>query len=192
MLFKKSIITNIMTYTSLILSGLPGSGKSVLSSRLEKILNWKIHSIGDLWRKEHKEAQSNGETKSFEDWWEIQPMEKQLDVNVKLKELLKKGEIIGDSRYSSVYCQDIPSLTIFITASLDIRSDRAYQMGKYDGKSVNEIKTILEKREQDELKMGKELFGDTFDYRHSNNYHLVLNSGNLTIGKEVNSIVNLL
>jgi hypothetical protein len=49
-------------------------------------------------------------------------------------------------------------------------------------KLLEEIEGILEKREEDECVIGKDLFGK--DYRDSSIYHIVLNTGLLSIDQE--------
>ena len=55
-----------MEYTSIVLSGLPGSGKSSLVKRLSDFYNWPIHSIGQIFRQRWKIKYPNQEV-SFED-----------------------------------------------------------------------------------------------------------------------------
>ncbi|MEK6839719.1 MAG: hypothetical protein AABX72_02155 [Nanoarchaeota archaeon] len=112
------------------------------------------------------------------------PLRDQQRKNIEAREVFKRGNVIGDSRYS-MYCKDLPSLLVFVTADLKIRAQRAHTMQKYPGKSVPEIEHILEEREQDEVSIGKKLYGDKFDYRDAAHYGIALNSGVLTVEEEV-------
>jgi cytidylate kinase len=186
----KSEFVAKMKYNSVIFSGLPGSGKSTLCSRLSKEKGWPIYSIGDLWRKEWQRLYPKGE-KSFIDYWASTSREENLRMNVVAREIFVKGDVIGDSRYS-IYCKDTDCLLVFITTELNIRAERAKSTGKYQSKSLEDIKGILLQREEDEVRTGRDLFGKDYDYRDKNNYHLVLNSGILTIEEEFKIIADIL
>jgi cytidylate kinase len=54
--------------------------------------------------------------------------------------------------------------------------------------SISQIAKSLEDRERAELDMAHELYGKDYDYRNRNNYHLVINSGKLSIAQEVSAI----
>ncbi len=177
-----------MVFTSIVISGLPGSGKSTLATRLSKTYGWPIHSIGQLFREKWKTLHPNGEI-PFEAYWRSTTPEENIRVNQELRALIAKGHIIGDSRYS-VYCKDLSSLLLFVTAPIEIRATRALHSEKYAGRSREEIKNILEQREQDELETGQQLF--EIDYRNPVHYHLVLNSGMLTVEQEVGLVKKLM
>ena len=169
---------------SIILSGLPLSGKTTLAKKLGEMYHWHIYAIGQLWRDQWKEQYPKGEV-SFEEFWRGVPLKDQQKINVKAREIFKAGNVIGDSRYS-IYCKDLPSLLVFVTADLKIRAQRAHL--KYPGKSMEDIEHILQGRENDELTVGKQLYGNNFDYRDSAHYHLSLNSGMLSVEEEVAAI----
>jgi len=173
-----------MVFTSIVISGLPCSGKSTLATRLSTLYNWPMHSIGGLFRNKWKQQHPNSEV-PFELYWRNTSREENIRVNQELRELIARGHIIGDSRYSS-YCKDLASLLIFVTAPLDVRATRVLHSEKYQGKSKEEIKTILQEREQDELRRGRDLF--EIDYRDPIHYHVVMNSGMLTVDQEVDVV----
>lgn len=179
-----------MAYNGIILSGLPVSGKSTIANSLSKIYEWPIHSIGRLWREEHKKLYPKCEV-SFEEYWGNTSLEDNLRMNLKAREIFAKGNIIGDTRYS-IYCQDLPLLLVFVYADLDVRVKRGLESGKYKGKSLEDIKNIIKKRENDEVEMGKRLYGKDYDYIDPKHYHLILNSGMLTIEEEMLTIEQLI
>ncbi len=169
-----------MNYTSIILSGLPASGKTTLAKRLSEHWGWPIHSLGQIWRDQWKEKYPQAEI-SFEGYWRQTSLEDNISINQKAKEIFRKGAVIGESRYS-IYCDDIPSLSLFITAPLETRASRSAD--KYLDTSFFERKKILAGREKDEVERGKQIFGEYYDYRNPQYYHLVLNSQFLQPGQE--------
>lgn len=177
-----------MDYKSIILSGLPGSGKTTLAKQLSEIYSWPIHSIGQLWRDEWKRHHPDGEV-SFADYWRGTTLEDNLNMNKKARKIFERGNVIGDTRYS-LYCKDLPALLVLVTADLDVRSERALNTGRYEGKTVKEVKNVLAEREKDELKVGQDLYGVDYDYRDPEHYHLTINSGMLSVDEEVQIIAN--
>ena len=169
-------------YNSLIFSGFPGSGKSTLAKELADVYKCEVYSMGKLWREEHKRLYPNQEI-SFEEYWKNTTTEDNLNADKKAREIFEQGHVIGDLRYS-ILCRGLPTLRVFVTADLETRAKRAFDAGNYGGKSFDEIIKILMWREKDELKKGKELYGEGYDFRDPNNYHLILNSGVLTIDQE--------
>lgn len=174
-------------YNCIVLSGLPLCGNSTLAKRLSEIYGWKVHSIGDLWRAKHKGLYPNGEV-SFEEYWAKTTKEDNIEINRKAREVLERGNIIGDMRFAAYY-KDLPILLVFIKADLDIRAKRGIDSGKYKGKSIERVNQILLEREELEVKLGKELFG--IDYKDLSNYHLVLDSGVLSIEDQISQITKL-
>lgn len=164
-----------MYYNSILISGLPVSGKSTLVRKLNEKYNWKVLAIGEFWREQWQKLYPYREI-SFEEYWRGTNLKENLDINQKAKEIFKAGKIIGDTRYS-IYCKDLLALLVFVTADLDKRTNWALTTDKYQNKSFQEMKQILIEREKDEVKMGQELFGENYDYRDPQHYHLVLNSG---------------
>ncbi|MEI6731905.1 MAG: nucleoside monophosphate kinase [archaeon] len=172
-----------MKFSTVVISGVPGSGKGALAKKLSEKLGWKIFSKGELFREMHKKKHPAGEV-PFEEFWKSLSKEEQEEMDRKALEVLKSGNAIGDFRYAKS-CEGIDALFIYVTAELEVRANRAMNTGKYAGKSVEEIKRILQAREEDEVKIGKELFGQDYDYRNLGDYNLILDSGDLKIEEEL-------
>ncbi len=174
-------------YKSIILSGLAGAGKSTLAHRLTEVYGWPLYSIGDTWRAMWKEKYPDASI-SFETYIEGLTREDDSQMNVRMRENFSKENIIGDARYAVGY-KDLPALFVFVTASLDVRAQRALNTTKYSGKSIQEVKGILLEREEHEVKVCKDLFGA--DYRDSSHYHIAVNSGIMSLEDEVKVITSL-
>ena len=176
-------------YTSIILSGLPLSGKTTLAQRLSDIYKWEIYSIGQIWRERWKQKYPD-EAISFEAYWRNVSVDDNRKVNEEARVTFQQGNVIGDTRYTNS-CEGLPVLLVFVTADLETRARRGMQTDKYVGKSLAEIRQILLRRERDEFSMGQQLYGTRYDYRNPHHYHLMLNSRVLTVEQEVAIVTGL-
>jgi len=177
-----------MEYQSVVLSGLPGAGKSTLTAKLKDIYGWPILAVGDLWRAKWAKLYPNKEI-SFEEYWRTTSSEDNKQVNVDFRETILKNRLIGDSRYT-IYLRDLPVLLVFLTADLETRAKRGVGLPKYNGSSQEEIKDILYRREADEVAASEGLF--KYDYRAAANYHLVLNTAMLSQDEEIAIVGSLM
>ncbi len=173
-----------MKYTAVVISGCPGSGKSTLARKVGEIHNWPVYSIGELWRSEWKKKYPNKEI-SFENYWKNTSLKENRDMDFKARGIAAKGYAVIDMRYANC-CFDLDDvLRIFVHADLNTRVRRAIKINKYPSKSPKQVKKILKKREKDELKMGKKMYGQDMDYRDLDHYHIVLNSRDLSVDEEI-------
>lgn len=172
----------MVKYNALIFSGVPASGKSTLAQALSKSFKCPVLSMGGYWVQKYRELHPNGEV-SFEEYWAKTTIKENLEADEYAKKILRAGHIIGDMRYTLI-CKDLPALRVFINADLNIRAQRSDGSLKYAGKNFEEIKEILARRESDELRCGKEMYGNNYDYRDSKHYHLVINSGLFSLMEE--------
>ena len=176
-----------MAYPNILISGLPKSGKSTLIKELQKIYQVPVMGIGDILRARWKEQFPNGEL-PFETYWPNLPFESQVKINQDLKERIAQGEIIGDTRYP-IIVENEKSFKLFVTASLETRVERVYNNPE-NTLSKSGIRKILLAREQDELKLGKQLTHDQdYDYRDPKHCHLYLRTDRLTVEEEVGLVL---
>lgn len=159
-----------MNYAGIVLSGLPASGKSSLARELSRVCGWQIYSIGDE-LKSRWLLGNNGA--SFEDYVTHLPSAAFLPVIETARRNLETGNAVIDARYTPPY-DDLNPFKIFVAAGLDLRIRRALK--RYEGKSFEEVRAILERLEEFELRMGRTLFGQDYDYRDPSHYNLVINS----------------
>lgn len=176
-----------MRYQGIVFSGLPGAGKSALVEKLAAKYGWPVFSAGGQWRKKYEKLYHDSKI-TFEDYWRGIPIGEKRDFASQVDLVYAKGGVIGDSRYT-INLRAFPLLLVFITADVETRASRALKLGKYGKTSLEEIKSVLETREQDELKTGRDLFN--YDYRDADYYHLVLNSAKLTITDEASLIESI-
>lgn len=183
-------MVNLPAFTSILISGRPLSGKSTVVSALSKIYGWEAFSVGKLWREEWKRRYPNGGV-SFEEYWGRTTPEENRAMDRKAKEKIESGNIIGDFRFSAL-TRSSNVLKVFIDASINTRMERVRSKGDYSLLSKREIRATLNKREKDELKMGRSIYGKRYDYRDPLNYHVVINSGLLKLDQEVKIITGIM
>jgi cytidylate kinase len=175
-----------MKYNAINLSGLPISGKSTLAKKLSEIYGWEIYSVGKIWRKKYEKDHPNKDI-TFEEWWKATTVKDNIDADNQAREIMKKGNVVGDFRFS-IICKDLPVLLVFVTADLDTRAKRATETEKYENKTIEEIKKLLLIRENNEVKMAKEIYGEDYDYRNPKQYHVILDSGKMTVEEEIEKV----
>lgn len=173
-------------YKSIVLSGNPGVGKSTLAAALSKEYGWPIYSIGGLWRKKYEESRPKGGV-SFAEFWSMTSTKDNREVDERAKFIFELGNAIGDIRYTKNLNRSV-CLLVFLTADIATRTLMARDRDEYRGMSALAIRKVLEKREKDEVKKGKELYGAGYDYRDPDNYHVVMNSSLLTTDQKLDAI----
>jgi cytidylate kinase len=176
-----------MKYNSIVLSGLPGAGKSILSKKLADYFKWKVRSIGAFWREQWQTLYPNAEI-SFEEYWRSITDKENKEMDKRLKKIVEDGNVVVDCRYGFL-CRRLHALLVYTFSSLDTRANRALVVGKYPGKTLCEIKTKLIEREHDEVEYGKKVYGE--DYRNILLYNLSLNTARFSIEQEADIIITL-
>lgn len=175
-----------MEYNGVIISGYPLCGKSTLARELGKTLNWRVHSVGDIFKNEWKRFHQKNNI-SFEDYWKSVSIEDNRKVDKETRKKFEEKNLVGDFRYA-VSCKGLNIFTVFVTANSDVQIERAIKSGRYDGKSIDEIKKILNERIEYETQVGKQLYGKDYDFKDPKNYNLIINLGELNNEKAVNLI----
>lgn len=185
-----------MNYQSIAIAGLPGSGKTTLGEELSKATGWDYFPIGPLFRERHEGMRQNGETiKPFEEWWANDVTDADITaINKEARERLAYGEKILDSRYAVENARNIKqALLVFVKAPLIVRAQRAFDSGKYKERGIITLDSAIEfldKREQDEVRRGQEIF--RYDYRDEKLYDLKLDTSMLALAEEVELITDFI
>ncbi len=177
-------------YSSIAISGNPVAGKSSLANRLSAAYGWSRLSIGDLQRQRWRRQHPQGEI-SFEDWWRSTTVKDNMEVNVLAKSTIEKGGIVADSRFCN-YLDNSKCLLIFLTAQLSVRVQRAKSRSEYGSMGADELEQLLARREQDELRMGRLLYGEDFDYRYPRIFHAIINTDLLNVEQEFRIVDSLI
>lgn len=177
-------------YSGILFSGLPGSGKTTTSRQLAEVLGWPVFYVGGVRREEWTQKYPNAEI-SFEEYIHSITLEDERLMEQRAHDALAQGNIIGDM-WHGIIGEGLPVLRVFITAPLQIRAERAMNTTKKElqGKSVEEIKTLLNDREERQFDLVKKLYGGSYDYRDPAGYHITLNSGLLTVEEKISSVLH--
>ena len=171
-------------YRSIVVSGLPGSGKSTLTIALAEQYRMQRYSVGDMLRAEYTKRHLETEL-PFKEFWRNQTLSEARKINEQLKPLFEKNRMIGDSRYVS-YLDRNACMLVFVYADLDKRAHWPLLSAEHHGMTDDYAARTLWEREQDEYKKGELLFG--CDYRDRKLYDISLNSGTLSVSEELNAI----
>lgn len=175
-------------YSGILFSGLPGSGKTTTSRQLAEVLGWPVFYVGGLWRDEWAKKYPAQEM-SFENFLHTITLEEDRAMDERAHAMLEKGTTIGDM-WHGIIGEGLPVLRVFITAPLQIRAERGMQTDKYRGKTIEEIKMLLQMREERQLEVAKKIYGDWYDYRDPAGYHITLNSGLLSVEEKISSVLH--
>ena len=168
----------------IVISGDPGSGKSTLVYMLSEEYGKEVYAVGLYWRNMYKKEHPDGSI-TFEEYWGTRSDRDQLEANRSLRHYAQDLGYIVDTRYASIFDKE-RCLIIYLRAPLEVRAERLARRPEYSGKALEEIEAILRKRQDDEVAIGKRLFG--VDYRDRNLYHLILDTSLLTPEEELSAV----
>lgn len=167
-----------MNYKSILISGVPGAGKSTLAHELSRIIGWRVFYVGGIWREQWK-AGAEHEQQTFEQYIKTRTVREHAAMDARARKELARGSCIGDLWHERIGDR-LPLLKVFVDASLSLRARRAVVTKKYFGKKPHEIELILKSRERSQVNLAKKIYGATYDYRERSYYHLILNFDLLT------------
>jgi cytidylate kinase len=174
-------------YKCVVISGPPGAGKTTVSNELAKRLGWFRYSTGALWRERWHHKYPDEEV-TFEDFWSKTTLQDNIEANEAMMEMSRKGKVVIDCRYVTAFDKK-ECLLVFLDADIETRAARLVENGRYK-EWIEKVKDILNKREEDEVRMGK-LVWPGYDFRNRLDYHLCINSELLSIEEEIGVIMEL-
>ncbi|GBC74990.1 Cytidylate kinase [archaeon HR06] len=151
---------------SIIISGMPASGKSTLAQGIAKIYHLKFYSGGDALKELAKEF---GFSEGGVDWWDKEEGMKFLrkrkenyeidkKIDDKLISLLKEGNVVITSYPLAWLYKD--AIKIWLKASQEKRIER---VAKRDNISLEEAKRVILVRDEENKLLYRELYGIRLD-----------------------------
>lgn len=168
-----------------VISGLPGSGKSTVAKRVAKELGYRMVSTGDL---RGQLAQERGltidELNALNEEWTHRA------VDDKVKQMGQtEDNLVFDSWLAWHFIPQ--SKKIFLKVSPEVAAKRVFENQRPDEKhqdSVEGVKEMLQHRLNEWSGQVKELYG--VDFLDESNYDAVIDTSDLSIEETVGRIVD--
>ena len=132
-------------------SGTSGSGKSNISRAIAKEFRLKHVSVGDIFRNLSKERKM-----VFEDFTAVREKEIDFRADEETLKLAKAGKIVLNGRLTAWVAGDNADVKIFVTCDIN---EKAKRVSRRDRKTVAEAKKDLERRDVEDFRVYKELYG---------------------------------
>lgn len=171
----------------IIISGVPGSGKSTTAKLLAKKLNYKHYSMGDFQREIAKEK---GLT--IIELSKLEEKDKTIDKMVDEKQTklgIKEDNFVLDSRLGAKFIPDA-DFKIFVDCKFDERAKRIYEHSRKDESgTLSQIKKQMKERENIEKKRFKEFY--KFDYTDKKHYDIIVDTTEMKKGEVINTILEI-
>ena len=150
---------------SIVISGWPAVGKTTIANELSKELNYVLYNGGDVLK---DLASERGYDVFGIDWWDTEEardfMEEResnpyfdIEVDRKLVDIVRSGNVVVTS-YTLPWL--VPeSVKIWLKGS---RSNRIKRMAKRDNLKIKEARSILQQRDDNNVRIYKNLYGFEF------------------------------
>jgi predicted cytidylate kinase len=168
------------------IGGPPGSGKTTVAKLLSQKLDKELVVIGEIFRILAKEK---GYTLS--EFGEIASSDHSIDIELDKRtiEKARQDNLVLEGRLAGVMLQknDIPSFKIWLDADI---TERAKRIAQRDGGEIEDVISLIRKREQCELDRYQEIYG--VKLTDKNIYDLIIDTTDISSEKVVDIILDAL
>jgi len=170
------------------ISGLHGTGKSTIGKLIADTLGLRFYSTGEAFRELANEK--NMTLKEFTKYVENNP-NIDLELDKKIIEIAKNGDIVIDSQLSGFLLKDIADYRIHLVCPIDIRVKRMVSRDLSTYKEKLKETTLREKSEAERFKKLYKI--DINDPDEINKtFNLIINTENLTVEEILDLILKKL
>ncbi len=141
--------------STIVISGLSGTGKTTIARKLAKKLGIDYFSVTDLFRDIYPRDK---ELERIIKIWREYKITKatQLKIENSQIQVAKRGNVVIDGEIAIYVLRRVPSFKIWLTAEESIRVER---IAKRDGFGIEEARTILAKKERYESEFFRKFYG---------------------------------
>lgn len=169
----------------LTISGVHGTGKSVVGKSIAKTLELKYYSTGDAFRDLTKKM--NMTLEAFTLYVNDHPeIDNKLDNTI--LEIAKEGNVVIDSQLSGQLLKDIANFKILLTCPLETRVKRMSERDKTSYETKLKETLIREKSELERFKILYKI-DLTRNEKATSIYDLIIDTGELTVEEVIEKIV---
>lgn len=169
----------------IIISGLPGAGKSTAAKLLAKQLNLKHLSMGDFQREIAKERNI-----SINELSKLEEKDPTIDkmVDEKQKKLGQNNDnFVLDSRLGAKFIPHA-DFKVFLFCDFEKRANRIFSMKRAEeAGSLDDIRKKMKEREESEEKRFKQFYN--FDYKDKSNYNILVDTTDMNKEETVKKII---
>jgi cytidylate kinase len=190
---KHSCGADVQNLKGIVFSGDLGSGKTTIAKEVARQLGWERYSIGDAWVEVYQRTHPQREI-SFSEFIYSRTSDENRAMNEFARTLLLRRRMVIESRYVN-YLKEDPQigqscLAIYVSADISVRAVWTKAGGKQAGDSLGEITQMLKQRTEEEVRVGKAIFG--IDFRDPAHYDMVLRSDAMVIPDKVATVMALI
>ena len=166
---------------TITVSGNSGGGKSNISRAIAKEFKLKHVSVGDIFRKVASERKMN-----VVKFAEVREKEIDFRADEETLKLAKKGRIVLNGRLTGWVAGDNADVRIFVTCDIN---EKAKRVSKRDVESIFGAKKDLEKRDAEDNRVYKELYG--IDMNNLSIYNEVFDTTKISMEESSRIVIEL-
>jgi predicted cytidylate kinase len=173
----------------ILISGLPGAGKSSVAKAIAKQLKYRHFSTGDLQRQLAKERKL-----TITQWGILEAKDPQYDqmVDDRVKSLVSTGDnIVMDSWIAPNFAKD-NAVKLFLDCEENERARRRLEQKRSTEKFKTFDDTIADMRERIKTNRDRWMIYYNYDFMDMANYNLIIDTTNLKVEEVVAKILEFI